>query len=74
MRAGLAISALSRSTIPEGYRELTAADGFPVVDASRVVLKRNPNGTSAAAEALARTLREAFRTIGPAVFEAEMAG
>ena len=62
-RAGLAISPLSRSTIPPGCRELTAADGFPIVDRARVVLKRNPRGSSAAIEGLAAMVREAFRPL-----------
>ncbi len=62
-RAGLAISPLSRSTIPPGCRELTAEDGFPIVDRARVVLKRNPRGTSAAIEGLAAMVREAFRPL-----------
>jgi DNA-binding transcriptional LysR family regulator len=62
-RTGLAISPLSRSTIPPGCRELTNADGFPIVDRARVVLKRNPRGGSAAIEGLADMLREAFRPL-----------
>lgn len=57
---GLAVVPISRSTIPQGCRELTAADGFPIVDSSRVLLRRNPRGTSEAIEGLAAMLREAF--------------
>lgn len=67
VRAGLAVAALSRSTIPAGCRALGPADGFPTVDASRVVLKRSPRGTNEAAEALAEVLRDAFAPIGPAL-------
>jgi DNA-binding transcriptional LysR family regulator len=63
VRSGLAISPLSRSTIPPGCRELTEEDGFPVVDRAHVVLHRNPRGTSAAIEGLAETVREAFRPL-----------
>ena len=56
-------SPLSRSTIPAGCRELTEADGFPVIDRARVVLRRNPRGSSAAIEGLAQTVREAFRPL-----------
>ncbi|MGQ0566756.1 MAG: LysR substrate-binding domain-containing protein [Gemmobacter sp.] len=66
VRTGLAIAALSRSTIPAGCRELTAADGFPIVDSSRVVLLRNPRGTSPAIEGLAEMLRQAFRPLAQA--------
>lgn len=62
-RNGLAISPLSRSTIPEGCRELTSADGFPMVDHSRVVLRRNPRGSSPAIDGLADMIREAFRPL-----------
>ncbi len=65
-RAGLAISPLSRSTIPAGCRELTAADGFPIVDRARVVLKRNPRGGSEAIDGLAAMVREAFRPLAGA--------
>lgn len=57
---GVAIAPLSRSTIPAGCRELTAADGFPIIDSARVVLRRNPRGSSSAIEGMASMLREAF--------------
>ncbi|MBK8439305.1 MAG: LysR family transcriptional regulator [Rhodobacter sp.] len=57
---GMAIAPLSRSTIPPGCRELTAGDGFPMVDSARVLLRRNPRGTSPAVEGMAALLREAF--------------
>jgi hypothetical protein len=57
---GMAIAPLSRSTIPQGCRELTAEDGFPIVDSARVLLRRNPKGTSPAVEGMAAMLREAF--------------
>jgi DNA-binding transcriptional LysR family regulator len=57
---GMAIAPLSRSTIPAGCRELTAEDGFPIVDSARVILRRNPRGTSPAVEGMAAMLREAF--------------
>lgn len=66
VRAGLAVSPLSRSTIPQGCRELTLADGFPVIDHARVILRRNPRGSSAAIESLAQTVREAFRPLAGA--------
>lgn len=60
---GMAIAPLSRSTIPAGCRELTSEDGFPIVDNARVVLRRNPRGTSPAVESMAALLREAFRPL-----------
>lgn len=61
---GVAVAPLSRSTIPKGCRELTAEDGFPIVDYARVILRRNPRGTSPAMEGLAAVLREAFAPLG----------
>lgn len=58
--SGLAVAPLSRSTLPAGTRELTLADGFPQIDSSRVVLKRNPRRSSPAIDALADTIRKAF--------------
>lgn len=64
---GLGIAPLSRSTIPAGCRELTAGDGFPIIDSARVVLRRNPRGTSPAVEGMAALLREAFAPLTGAV-------
>ena len=61
---GMAIAPLSRSTIPPECRELTSADGFSVVDSARILLRRNPGGTSPAVEGLATLLREAFAPLG----------
>jgi DNA-binding transcriptional LysR family regulator len=66
-RTGLAISPISRSTLPDGCRELTADDGFPMVDRSRIVLHRNPRGSSPAIDGLADMLREAFRPLAGAL-------
>lgn len=61
---GMAVAPLSRSTIPPGCRELTVQDGFPIVDYARVILRRNPRGTSPAVESMAAMLREAFAPLG----------
>ncbi|MFZ1468422.1 MAG: LysR substrate-binding domain-containing protein [Paracoccaceae bacterium] len=63
---GMAIAPLSRSTIPQGCRELTAADGFAPVDNARILLRRNLRGTSPAIEGMAALLREAFAPLTPA--------
>ncbi|MGB3146313.1 MAG: LysR substrate-binding domain-containing protein [Paracoccaceae bacterium] len=60
VRSGLAVVALSQSTIPAGCRALTTSEGFPPVDSSHVVLHRNPRGSSPAIEELAATIRRAF--------------
>lgn len=64
LRSGLAVVALSRSTVPPGCRELTAADGFPVVDSDCVVLRESLRGSSPATAALAQMIRDAFRPSG----------
>lgn len=65
--SGLAIAALSRSNIPEGCRELTLEDGYPPVDSSRVVLRRNPSRSSPAIDGMAQTISEAFGPAGARV-------
>lgn len=58
--SGLAIAPISRSNIPAGCRELTAADGFGDIDSSNVVLHRNPSASSEAIDGMANAIREAF--------------
>jgi DNA-binding transcriptional LysR family regulator len=58
--SGLAIAPLSRSNIPPGARELTVADGFPQIDSSRVVLKRNPRSGGPAMDGMVDMIRKAF--------------
>lgn len=58
--SGLAIAPLSRSNIPDGCRELTFADGFADIDASRVVIHRRSGVRSPAADGMVNALREAF--------------
>ena len=64
VRMGLAVVALARSTIPEGCRELTEEDGFPLVDASCVILRRRAGADGAALRTLATILRAAFAETG----------
>ena len=59
--SGLAVAPISRSNIPADCRELIAADGFGEIDASRVVLHRNPKSASEAIDGMAEAMREAFR-------------
>ena len=60
--AGLAVAPMSRSNIPEDCRELTAAEGYGAIDASRLVLRRNLLSSSEAIDTMASALRDAFRT------------
>ncbi|WP_282607688.1 LysR family transcriptional regulator [Pelagibius sp. Alg239-R121] len=59
--SGLAIAPLSRSNIPAGCRELTAADGFGDIDASNVVMYLRKNMAGDAVTAMADAIREGFR-------------
>lgn len=68
--SGLAIAPLSRSNIPPGACELTVADGFPPIDSSRVVLKRNPRRGGPAIDGMADMIRKAF---GPLAASADQA-
>ncbi|UGX84689.1 LysR family transcriptional regulator [Phyllobacterium meliloti] len=64
--SGLAIAPLARSNIPPGCRELTETEGFPVIDSSNVVLRRNPRMTNPAIEGMAKVIRDAFQPMGTA--------
>lgn len=58
--SGLAVAPVSRSNIPRGCRELTASEGFGEIDASNLVLMRNPKSASPAIDGLADAIRMAF--------------
>lgn len=60
VESGLAIAPLARSNIPPGARELTSGEGFPLVDSSRVVLKRNPRRGGPAIDSMANLIRKSF--------------
>ena len=60
--SGLAIAPLSRSNIPPGCRELTAADGFGGIDASNVVMYLRSGAKGPAVLGMADAIRDAFMT------------
>lgn len=62
--SGIAIAPVSRSNIPAGCRELTEAEGFGNIDASKVVMHRNPRSRGQAVDAMARSIRDAFGAAG----------
>lgn len=68
--SGLAIAPLARSNIPAGARELTLAEGFPQVDSSRVVLKRNPRRGGPAIDGMADLVRKSFAPLAAATDQA----
>lgn len=63
--SGLAIAPLSRSGIPEACRELTAADGYPIIDFSNVVLLVGARGSDGVVDGMANAIRDAFRLAAP---------
>ncbi|GHC17816.1 MULTISPECIES: LysR family transcriptional regulator [Gemmobacter] len=63
VRQGFAVVALARSAIPPDCRELTEAEGFPLVDASCVMLRRRAGVEGPAADSLAILLRQIFATL-----------
>jgi DNA-binding transcriptional LysR family regulator len=65
--SGLAIAPISRSNIPAGCRELTAADGFGGIDSSHVVMHRHAGARGPAVIGMADAIREAFSRMAPAM-------
>ena len=57
----------TRSNIPEDCRALSHEDGFGDIDASHVVLHRNPAAKGAAVNGMAAAMREAFSATQPAL-------
>lgn len=51
--AGLAVTAMARSSVPSGLRELSPDEGFPVLPSVDIALLRPPSGRSRAADRLA---------------------
>ncbi len=61
---GLAVAVMGQSTMPPGTRMLTQREGFTDLPGSSVVLRRNPDATSAAITGMATQIREAFHAMG----------
>jgi len=51
--AGLAVTAMARSSVPAGLRELSPDEGFPMLPSVDIALLRSPTGRSHAADRLA---------------------
>ncbi len=60
--AGLAVTVLSQSIIPEGLRPLTASEGFPPLPDASFLLHRNPLENNLAIDSLAEHIAKAFGT------------
>ena len=65
MTSGLAVAPLSRSSIPAGCRELTAAEGYDVIDFSNVVLRTASKGPNRIIDSMSDAIRDAFRAPSP---------
>lgn len=60
VRAGVAVSLISRSLVTEDCRILTTEDGFPDVEPSTIALAVNPKRKTPATEAMAGAIRAQF--------------
>lgn len=58
--SGIAIAAMSRSSMPPESRALGEQEGFPPLQASSVVLRVNERNDTPAVRGLARAIRDAF--------------
>jgi len=58
--SGLAVAVLEQSTVPEGARILTEAEGFPGFPGSTVMLRRHPGSRTAAVDRMAEVVRDVF--------------
>lgn len=56
--AGLAVTAIARSSVPEGLRELSPDEGFPSLPSVDIALLRAPPGHSPAADRLAEHIAQ----------------
>lgn len=59
--AGLAVSILLKSVVPETFRILGPDDGFPDLPVAKIVLKRSPSEHSKAVECMAQHIRDGLR-------------
>lgn len=60
--SGIAVAVLSQSQVPSDCRELTAAEGYPPLQGSSVVLRQQTQGKCSTIAGMARVVREAFQT------------
>ena len=59
--AGLAVSILLKSVVPETFKVLGPNDGFPDLPVAKIVLKRSPSAHSKAVECMAQYIREGMQ-------------
>ena len=58
--SGLAVAVLELSTVPEGVRILTEADGFPGFPAATLMLRRRVGATGPAVDRMEEVIRDVF--------------
>jgi DNA-binding transcriptional LysR family regulator len=63
--AGLAVSVFPQCAVSSTVRRLGKAEGFPELRAVDLVIQRNPQGVSPAAERLAQYIASELRTVTP---------
>jgi DNA-binding transcriptional LysR family regulator len=61
LRAGLAVSALPRSNVSEGFRILDERDGFPALPSYQIALRRSEHADSPVHDCLEQHIVENFR-------------
>ena len=59
--AGLAVSVMSESIVPEGLKIIGADEGFPKLPAAEIHLHRNQSADNPAVESLSEHIAQAFR-------------
>ncbi len=60
--AGLAVTAISRSIIPAGMRQLHPEEGFPTLPSAAFLLNQNPDSDNSVVNSLAAHIKKAFAT------------
>ena len=60
VRAGVAVSLITRSLVTEDCRILTTEDGFPDVEPSTIALAVNPKRKTPATDAMGEAIRAQF--------------
>ena len=58
--AGLAVTAISRSIVPAGMRQLTEEEGFPPMPSAAFLLHRNPESGNCIVDSLSEHIIKAF--------------
>jgi len=60
VNAGLAVTAISQSIVPQGMRQLTEEEGFPALPEAPFLLHRNPESDNSIVDSLSDHIAKAF--------------